>query len=65
MKSETSLVMSVLSVSREECGQAAVELEEQAPRLRLVVERPVGGEVAFDGLEEVAGTFPVEGLVGR
>src|SRR5437762_2683420 len=63
MKSETSVVMSVLSVSREERRQPAVEVEEQAPRLRLVVERPVGGEVAFDGLEEVAGTFPVEGLV--
>src|SRR3954464_8406475 len=75
-KSATSLAMSILSVSREEGGSggaeacdcrdraaAAVELEEQAPRLRLVVEDPVRGEVARDGLEEVALARTFEQLV--
>src|SRR6476659_8692421 len=64
MKSATSVAMSVLSVSHEERSESAVEVEEQAPRPGLVIERPVGGEVAFDGLEEVAGAVRVEGLVG-
>src|SRR6185503_9656698 len=74
-KSATSLAMSILS--REEGGRdgaeagdcrdrpaAPVELEEQAARLRLVVERPVRGEVARHGLEEVALALPVEPLIG-
>ena len=42
---------------------APVELEEQAARLRLVVEGTVCGEVARDGLEEVALALAVERLV--
>src|SRR6186997_884159 len=74
-KSLTSLAMSVLSGEEgggdsaepgggRDLASAPVELEEEAARLRLVVERPVGGDVAGHGLEEVALALAVERLVG-
>src|SRR6188508_3363749 len=68
MKSLTSLAMSILS--RAEAGDcrdrpaAPVELEEQAPRLRLVVEGPVRADVAEHGLEKVSLALAVERLLG-
>src|SRR6187401_3658776 len=75
MKSLTSLAMSILS--REEGGRdgaeagdcrdrpaAPVELEEQAPRLRLVVEGPVRADVAEHGLEKISLALAVERLLG-
>src|SRR5215203_6737872 len=76
-KSLTSLAMSILSIPREQrsrggsqagrcCNRpaAAVELGEQAFRLRLVVEDPVRAEVARDRLEQVSVARAVEQLVG-
>src|SRR5215218_8937688 len=75
-KSLTSLAMSILSVSREESRRdraepgssrdrpaAAVEREEQAARLRLVVEVPVRAEVALHRLEKVALALALERLL--
>src|SRR5919109_5647951 len=42
----------------------AVELEQQASVLGSVVEWPVSGEVALDGLEEVPGALARERLLG-
>src|SRR5438046_4711881 len=79
MKSATRAAMSFLSVGvscEDGCGDRAetgrdgnraaadVELEEQAARLRLLVEAAAGGEVARHRLEEVPRTLAFERLVG-
>src|SRR5215211_5984327 len=77
MKSLTRVAMSILSVSREQSCHggakpggkgdriaATVELEQQAARLRLVVEGPVGGEVIRHRLEQVPLPLLVECLFG-